>query len=200
MWWLAAGLTLLSAYGSYRTSKAQSAAAAEGLAISRENAKLKEKQNVEAERRAKKEQVAVEAEAKARAYASGAKGDSTNFNQVRASITAEHEKQFEWLQWSGEKSVEMILRTGEYQKQIGDAQAEASMWNAVGQVGKAAGYAYTGLAQPTDPITVGSTTYESQLTSPLISTSVPTYNSNEPFTGFNPFYNKTGFALSPSGF
>lgn len=196
MWWLAAGLTLLSAYGSYRTSKAQSAAAAEGLKISQENAKIRRRENAEAERRAKLEQDRVEGEAKARAYASGARGDSTNFNQVRASITAEHKKQSEWLQWSGDKAVEMILRTGEYQKMMGDAQAEASMWNAVGQVGKAAGYAYTGMNQPADPITVGTTGYESQLTAPLISTSVPTYDSNTPFTGFNPFYNKTGLSAS----
>ena len=197
MWWIAAGLSLLSAYGSYRTGKAQSAAAAEGLKISRENAKIREAENVEAERRAKKEQVAVEADAKAKAFASGAKGTGTSFNQVRASISAEHDKQMDWLEWSGEKAVEMILRTGEYNKQIGDAQAEGSMWKAVGQIGQAVGYSYQGRATPSSPITVGSKSYDSELTKPLISTTVPTYTPSQPFTGFNPFYNA---GQAPSNF
>lgn len=192
MWWLAAGLTLLSAYGSYKTSKAQSAAAAEGLKIAQENAAIKRKENVEAERRAALEQAQVEGEAKARAYASGAKGDSKNFNLVRESISAEHVKQMDWLKWSGEKSVEMILRTGEYQRMIGEAQADASMWNAYTSIAKVAGYAYTGLAQPADAITVDSTPYDSTLTAPLMSPATSIYDSSKPFTGFNPFYKPIG--------
>jgi len=190
MWWLAAGLSLLSAYGSYRTSKAQSAAAAEGMQIARENAAIRKKEGEEAERRAAQEQRAIESEAKAKAYASGARGDSGNFAAVQESIITEHGKQMEWLQWSNEKAVETIIRTGEYQQMIGEAQAEASMWNAVGQIGRAAGYTYTGLNQPADPLYPDSSPFDSALTEPLISSTVPLYDPQTPFIGFNPFYSQ----------
>lgn len=186
MWWIAAGISLLSAYGSYRTSKSQSALAAEGMQIARENAAIKKKENAEAERRAAREQAKVEGEAKAMAYASGARGDSQNFNIVREAISTEHKRQMEWLEWSGDMAVESIIRTGEYNRRIGEAQADASVWNAYTSIAKAGGYAYTGLATPSDPITIGSTGYESTYDSIL--TSTPAFESNTPFTGFNPFY------------
>jgi len=164
MFWLAAGLSILGAIGSFQASAAQSKAAAEGERIARENATIARKEAAEAERRARNDQRKVEAEAKLAAYAGGAKGDSQNFEQVQSSIITEHVRQLDWLKWSGETRAKQIEREGAYQRQVGEAQAQATMWSGVSQLGKAAGTMYTGLAPAQPYVSVGSTQYNGVIT------------------------------------
>jgi len=135
----------VSAIGKRKSAKRQDEAAEEGQRIAYENAEIMREENVETERRALRTIAATEGEAVARQAASGFAG-GTNQTMMFDALVGENKKQFDWLQLSGETRAKSVERGADYQKMVGEAQADATRWSAVSDIAGAAGIAsYSGV-------------------------------------------------------
>lgn len=132
--------SLIGAYGSYKQYQDSKENAAEIERIAQQNARLMRMENAEVERRAKLEQEAVEGEARARSFASGYKS-SESANLYIKGLEEEHDKQLDWLEYSGEKQVSIMLQESRLEADILRQQGKASLWNMASNVGMAAFYA-----------------------------------------------------------
>ncbi len=143
---LAIGGKVVSGISKLRGARRQDDAAEEGQKIAYENAANTRLENAETERRAARSIAQVEGENRARAAAGGTKQNNANTTSVADALVSENKKQFSWLQVSGETRAKAIERGADYQRQIGEAQADASRWGAVSDFAGAVGAAsYTGV-------------------------------------------------------
>ncbi len=138
---LAIGSRVLSGLGKIGSARRQDKAAEEGRRIAQENANSLRLENAETERVAMRDIAKIEGEARARQAAGGTALGNVNSTSVVDALIGENEKQFDWLQTAGESRATAVERGADYNKMIGEAQADASRWGAVSDFAGATGIA-----------------------------------------------------------